>query len=103
MTDVLLAGFARRTVFRRRPNPNRGGAVLVEAVRPGHPRRVELGAAVVVAGRAVWIPNPDADPDLLEAFRVCVAAARRTPAAWVLDLPPESAPRQPRLVPVPSA
>ena len=75
MNDVTLVDFRHRTVFRRRPNPNRGDTVIVEAVRPHHARRVELGVAATVDGRAVWIPNPDTDPDLHASFRECVAAA----------------------------
>jgi|GEM_PF-4768651 len=103
VNDVTLVDFRRRTVFRRRVNPNRRDAVIVEAVRPRHARRVELGVAATVDGRAVWIPNPDADPDLHASFRECVAAARRTPASWALDLQAaETVGRPPRLVPVPS-
>ena len=29
-------------------------------------------------GRAVWVPNPDADPDLFAAFRECLAAVRQS-------------------------
>jgi hypothetical protein len=104
VNDVTLVDFRRRTVFRRRVNPNRRDAVIVEAVRPRHARRVELGVAATIDGRAVWIPNPDADPDLHAAFRELVTSARRTPASWALERPaPESAARLPRLVPVPSA
>ena len=98
--DVTLVDFRRRTVFRRRANPNRGDAVIVEAVRPRHTRRVELGVAMTVEGRPRWFPNPDADPDLHAAFRECVAAAGRTPASWALDRRAEPTRRQPRLVPV---
>ena len=104
MNDVTLVDFRNRTVFRRRANPNRGDAVIVEAVRPRHARRVELGVAVTANGRAEWIPNPDADPDLHASFRECVAAARRTPASWALDRPAAAtALRQPRPVPAPLA
>jgi hypothetical protein len=104
VNDVTLVDFRRRTVFRRRANPNRRDAVIIEAVRPRHARRVEVGVAATVDGRAVWIPNPDADPDLHASFRELVAAARRTPASWALERPAvDSAQRQPRLVPVPSA
>jgi hypothetical protein len=104
VNDVTLVDFRRRTVFRRRPNPNRGDAVIVESVRPRHARRVELGVAMTANGRAVWVPNPDADPDLHASFRECVAAARSTPAAWALErVAVDTALRQPRLVPVPSA
>lgn len=105
MNDVTLVDFRRRTVFRRRPNPNRRDAVIVEAVHPRHARRVELGVAATVGDRAVWIPNPDADPDLHASFRECVTAVRSSPAVWALDHRPAGDPilRQPRLVPVPSA
>lgn len=87
VNDVVLVDFGRRTVFRRRVNPNRGDAVLVEAVRPGRARRVELGVVVTEGGRSVWVPNQDADPDLIAAFRECLAVVRRTPVSWALDPP----------------
>ncbi len=102
VTDVTLVDFRRRAVFRRRVNPNRGDAVLVEAVRPGRARRVELGVAVREGGRVVWIPNPDADPDLFASFRECLAAARQTPVSWALDGPAVVGAQRPRLAPVPS-
>ena len=100
--DVTLVDFRHRVVFRRGVNPNRGDAVIVEAVRPGRARRVELGVAVTDAGRPVWIPNPDADPDLLESFRECATAATLAPATWALHRRTSAAASYPRLVPVPS-
>ena len=100
--DVTLVDFRHRVVFRRRVNPNRGDAVIVEAVRPGRARRVELGVALTDAGRPVWIPNPDAEPDLLESFRECATAARHSPATWALHRRTTAAAAFPRLVPVPS-
>ena len=92
VNDVVLVDFGRRTVFRRRVNPNRRDAVLVEAVRRGRARRVELGVVVTEGGgRAVWVPNPDADPDLFAAFRECLAAVRQSPVSWALDPPAEAA------------
>ena len=109
MNDVTLVDFRRRTVFRRRSNPNRRDAVIVEAVRPRHTRRVELGVAATVDGRAVWIPNPDADPDLHASFRECVAAVAEHagglgagPATAAPARSTGTAARRPRLVPVPS-
>jgi hypothetical protein len=92
VNDVVLVDFGRRTVFRRRVNPNRRDAVLVEAVRPGRGRRVELGVVVAEGGRAVWVPSPDAGPDLFAAFRECPAAIRQTPVSWAFDRPPVVAP-----------
>jgi hypothetical protein len=100
--DVIPVDFRNRTVFRRRANPNRADAVIVEAVRPGNTRSVELGVAMFEAGRAVWIPNPDAEVDLLEGFVACVTATLCTPAAWALGGPMTSADRRRLLVPVPS-
>jgi hypothetical protein len=102
MPDVIPVDFRNRTVFRRRANPNRADAVIVEAVRPGTTRSIELGVALYEAGWAVWIPNPDADADLLEGFVACVSATRCTPAAWALREAAASAGRRRRFVPVPS-
>lgn len=99
--DVIPVDFRNRTVFRRRANPNRADAVIVEAVRPGTTRSIELGVAMVEAGRAVWIPNPDADRNLVQGFECCVAVTRRTPAAWALRFA-EPTPGWPLLVPLPS-
>jgi len=100
--DVIPVDFRNRTVFRRRANPSRADAVIVEAVRPGNARGVELGVAMFEAGRAVWIPNPDADPILLEGFLASLTATRQTPAAWALrDMAPVPG-RRPLLVPLPS-
>ncbi len=99
MNDVVLVDFRLRTVFRRRVNPSRGDAVLVEAVRPGGARRVELGAVVTEVGGMVWVPNPDADPDLFDAFRACLSAAGRTPVSWAVPVPTVDAVARPRLAP----
>ena len=100
--EVIPVDFRNRTVFRRRANPNRADAVIVEAVRPGSAGSIELGVAMFEAGRAVWIPNPDADPILLKGFLASLTATRCTPAAWALG---DAAPvpgRRPLLVPLPS-
>jgi hypothetical protein len=100
MNDMLLVDFRRRTVFRRRVNPNRRDAVLVEAVRRCPARRVELGVVVTEGGRAVWVPNPDADPDLFDAFHACLAAVRQTPVSWAENPAAAVAAPRPRLAPV---
>ena len=102
MSEVIPVDFRNRTVFRRRANPNRADAVIVEAVRPGTTRAVELGVAMYEAGRAVWIPNPDADVDLLEGFIACVTATRCTLAAWALRDAVTSDSHRRLLVPLPS-
>ena len=102
MPDVIPVDFCNRMVFRRRVNPNRADAVIVEAVRPGSARSIELGVAMFEAGRAVWIPNPDADVTLIEGFLVCVTATRCTPAVWALRDAATSTGHRRLLVPLPS-
>ena len=92
----MLVDFGRRTVFRRRVNLNRGNAVLIDSVRRGRARRVELGVVLTERGRAVWVPNPDADPDLFAAFRRMAGGGPATPVSWALDRP--AAARLPRRV-----